>query len=78
MPNILRGAIAYRSDFQEREEWANARSEPIPVGCPSGCTVEYDLFVVADASGEDALKWVEVLLARMEAEHPRHDRVIAL
>ena len=78
MPGVLRTAIAYRTDFHGREPWAHARSEAIPVACPSGCTVEYDLFVVEDASGEDALKWVEALLDRMEADHPRHDSVVRL
>ena len=78
MPNRLRTAIAYRSDFVARDAWANARSEPIRVRCPSGCTVEYDLFVPEASSGEDALKWVEALLERLEVHHPGHANVIAV
>jgi hypothetical protein len=74
---ILRDAIAYRRDYHAREAWANARQEAIPVGCPSGCMVEYDLFVSEQASGEDALKWVEAVLDRMERQHPNHESVIA-
>lgn len=78
MPHALRTAIAYRRDFHGREDWANARREPIPVGCPSGCPVEYDLLVLEHCSGEDALKWVEALLARLEDDHPSHMNVIVL
>ncbi len=76
MAKTLRDAVAYRQDFHARETWAGARQEPIPVACPSGCTVEYDLFVSDMAPGEDALKWVEALLDLMESQHPRHDNVI--
>jgi hypothetical protein len=76
MPNILRKAVAYRHDFHAREAWAGARQETIPVSCPSGCAVEYDLLVSEHASGEDALKWVEAVLDYMESEHPRHANVI--
>jgi hypothetical protein len=78
MAKILRGAIAYRQDCNERESWANARREAIPVACPSSCWVEYDLFVTEEASGEDALKWVEALLDTMEGQHPKHDSIITL
>ena len=78
MAKILRNAIAYRQDFRLREDWAGARRKPIPVGCPSGCAVEYDLLVSEQASGEDALKWVEAVLARMELQHPNHENVIFL
>ena len=76
MTNVLRDAIAYRNDFKSREAWANARRETIPVGCPLGCAVEYDLLVSEQASGEDALKWVELILEVMERQHPDHDDVI--
>jgi len=76
MSEVPRNAIAYRQDFHAREAWAGARQESIPVACPSGCTVEYDLLVSDTASGEDALKWVEALLDMMESQHPRHDDVI--
>ena len=75
---ILRNAIACRCDFHGREDWANARSEPILVGWPSGCVVEYETFVLADASGDDTLKWVAALLARLEVHHPDHANVILL
>ena len=68
MAKILRGAIAYRQDCNARESWTNARREAIPVACPSGCAVEYDLFVTEEASGEDALKWVEALLDTIEGQ----------
>jgi hypothetical protein len=77
MTKFLQDAIAYRRDFTGREAWAGARREAIPVGCPS-CEVEYDLLVAESASGEDALKWVEAVLDRMERQHPRHDDVIVL
>ena len=75
MANVLRNAIAYRSGVVVQDAWANARRDPIPVACPE-CAVEYDLFVTENASGEDALKWVEALLEQMESQHPRHDDVV--
>jgi hypothetical protein len=72
MPNFLRSAIAYRHDFHARETWTGARQETIPVACPTGCAVEYDLLVSEHASGEDALKWVEAVLDRIEEQHPNH------
>ena len=75
MSNVLRTAIAYRLDFREREDWVNARRKPIPVACPD-CATEYHLFVTEDASGEDALKWVEALLEKLELQHPHHGNVI--
>jgi hypothetical protein len=76
MVKVLRDAIAYRHDFHGREAWAGARRDAIPVGCPSGCAVEYDLLVSERASGEDVLKWVEAVLASMERQHPNHESII--
>jgi hypothetical protein len=78
MPNVLRTAIAYRSDFHGREDWTNARKEPIPVSCPNACAIEYDLVVPEGSSGEDVLKWVEALLERLENDHPGHANVVRL
>ena len=63
---ILQGAIAYRQDFQTREQWANRRPDPIPVACPSGCPVEYDLIISMQASDGDVHHWIEIMFARMK------------
>jgi hypothetical protein len=76
MAKFPHNAIAYRNDFHAREHWPGARHETIPVLCPSGCEVEYDLLVSENASGEDALKWVEALLDHMEEHHPHHPNAI--
>jgi hypothetical protein len=76
MDKVLRGAIAYRQDFDGRESWANARPESIPVSCPSGCMVEYDMVVSERASADEVLRWIEAVLEQMETEHPRHANVI--
>jgi hypothetical protein len=78
MAKVLRDAIAYRHDFAGREDWAGIRKDSIPVGCPSGCWVEYDLLVSERASGEDVLKWVEAVLDRMENQHPIHQNILIL
>ena len=78
MSKVLLDAIAYRSDFEARESWTGARRDAIPVSCPLGCAVEYDLLVSERASGEDVLKWVQAVLDRIESDHPRHRHVIVL
>jgi len=74
--DFLRSAVAYRADFKSREVWANSRAETIAVGCPSGCTVEYDLIVAEQATESDVNGWVDTLHSRMERQHPNHDDTI--
>ena len=73
---FLYSAVAYRSDFKSRERWANAQAEAIPVGCPCGCSVEYDLLVAGQATQSDVEAWVDTLHNRMEYKHPDHEDVI--
>jgi hypothetical protein len=76
MDRMLHAAIAYRHDFTAREHWSNARLDAIPISCPSGCAVEYELLVPLNASGEDVLKWIEATLDQIERQHPQHLAVI--
>lgn len=74
--SVLQGAVAYRQDVHEKEQWTNRRAESIPVGCPSGCSVEYDLIVSMQASDGDVHHWIETMLGRMERECPNHSDCI--
>ena len=74
--SILLNAIAYKQDFQEREPWTNCHTASIPVGCPRGCTIEYDLIVSVLATEEEIAKWIETLHARMERVCPSHEETI--
>jgi hypothetical protein len=75
---VLQGAIAYRQDFQGREQWANRWPDPIPVACPSGCAVECDLIISMQSSDGDVHHWIEMMLVRMERECPNHADYILL
>ncbi len=74
--HILANAIAYKQDFKEREQWANRRMDSIPIGCPKGCSVEYDLIVSVLATDEEVAKWIDTLHARMERVCPAHEETI--
>lgn len=69
---FLKEAIAYRQDWEARESWANRRTDSIPVGCPKGCTVEYDLIVCSQASEGDVNRWIETIHRQMERQCPNH------
>jgi hypothetical protein len=73
---ILQGAVAYRKDFDEREQWTNRRAESISVACFSGCSVEYDLIVSIQASDRDVQRWIGLMFARMKRECPKHSDCI--
>jgi hypothetical protein len=70
--DILTTAIAYRHDFEPRERWGNRKDKSVPVGCPKGCSVEYDLIVSVLADEQEIAKWINTLHAAMERSCPEH------
>jgi hypothetical protein len=73
---VLQGAVAYRQGFTEREQWANRRPKSVPVACPSGCSVKYDLIASVRASESDMFQWIEQIVTQMEIECPNHSGCI--
>jgi hypothetical protein len=65
--------VPLRADFKSRQQWVNAQPKSIPVGCPCGCAIEYDLLAAEKASLSDVDAWIGTLLER---QHPNHEGII--
>jgi len=72
---ILYGAVAYKEGEQqfaeEMQSWDLGRAAAI-VGCPAGCTIQYDLYTEINTTDDQVHEYIEIIHARLQAECPKH------